>query len=389
MTQDRETELLREIDRLNGELAAEKNKLDLVLQSIVDGVYMTDLERGIIYWNKGAERITGFRSVEVQGKLCRTLLAHTDESGNSLCDEACPLVQTMSSKDPIFSKDVFTKTAGGTLKPVSVSCAPLVGLDGQVVGAIEVFRDISAKKELEKQKAALASMVTHDLKTPLMLILGYTDLLLDMDKEKACESMTEYLTSIRAGGDRLHSMIEDFLSISRIGAGNMQVNIHPVIIGDLLNKLYSDFSVAANNKGLVLDYETPRGLPIVRLDIKLIERTIANLLGNAVNYTPAGGRVAMSAKAATLRQGDVEADGVSITISDTGPGIPAEELAQIFEMYYRAGSSFGTRGSGLGLTIVKTFVEEHGGTVSVVSEVGSGSSFTITLPCVPHGPETA
>ncbi|MBI5190273.1 MAG: PAS domain-containing sensor histidine kinase [Nitrospirae bacterium] len=388
MTQDREDELVREIARLQGELDAERDRLDLVLQSIVDGVYMTDVERSIVYWNRGAERITGFRGDAVRGRLCKTLLAHTDEEGRNLCDDACPLTKTMEQKDPIYSKEVYTRTADGTLMPVSVSCAPLFDSSGNVVGAVEVFRDISAKKELERQKAALASMVTHDLKTPLMLILGYTELLLEMKPEDAYGSMQEFLKAISIGGNRLHSMIEDFLAISRIGAGSsMRVNRQPVIVEDLLNRLCQDFRVVADRKGLRLEYSPPKDMPVVELDITLMERALTNLIGNAVNYTPAGGTVSLSACRATLRKGCDEVEGISIIVSDTGPGIPEEELASVFEMYYRARGSAGTNGSGLGLAIVKAFVESHGGTVSAVSQVGAGTTFTVTLPVSRHAPD--
>ena len=369
-----EKDLMEEIARLKEALKSERRNLDATLGSMVDGVYTTDLDRNVTFWNKGAERITGYKASDVIGKACRELLGHMDENGISLCEKACPLAETIEGNEPVYGKNVYSKTARGGTTPVSVSCAPIVNADGKVVGAVEVFRDISGQKRLERQKADFYAMVTHDLKSPLVVILGYSELLLDLGPEKAAPRMEECLRAIHGGGERILSMIEDFLSLSRLESGAMPLNLKPASLAELLRRLHRDFLPAAAKKGIRFDCKAADGLPVMYLDDTLLERAVSNLITNALKFTPEGGTVA-------LRLGLGEGDSVEIALSDTGPGIRENDLGSVFDMYYRSEEAPSQPGFGLGLAIVKAVAEAHGGRASVRSEYGRGSTFTITLPC--------
>jgi len=374
-----EKELIDKIRKLSEDLAAERNKLDMVLQSIVDGVYITNLDREITFWNRGAERITGFKAGDVTGKLCRNLLSHTDDSGNSLCDIACPLSATMATKDPIYGKDVHSGSAWGRTIPVSVSCSPMLDSNGNIVGAIEVFRDISEQKELERQKANFYSMVSHDLKSPLTLIMGYSELLLDMEiDEGSKEKSREFAEAINKSGKYLFSMIDDFMSISRIESGAIPLKPKPHNIGELLARLADAFRPVAEKKGIRIEHAESDGLPTMEYDRKLMDRALSNLITNALKFTPDGGTVTLR----TEYEGDPSGY-VKILVTDTGPGIPEEDQGRVFDWHYRTKGSAGIEGTGLGLAIVKTFVEAHGGTVGVSSVYSNGSTFIMRLPLVP------
>ncbi len=358
---------------LEKELRGERKRLDVVLQSIVDGVYTTDNRRNITFWNKGAERITGYQSQDVIGKPCSEILRHIDEKGHSLCASACPIAESMNIKDAIYGKDVYSGTASGRPVPVSVSCAPIFDPDGNVLGAIEVFRDISEKKQLERQKADFYSMITHDLKSPLTVILGYAELL--AEAKDLGEDHREKLDLIIQNGDRLNSLIMDFLTLSKMESSPASPVIMHNRLDDLLEVLTADFSSVAAQKGVGLSLSCPSPID-VDFDGKMMERAISNLISNAIKFTPSGGTVGISAR--------VSGGEAVIEVADTGPGIPDDEKDRVFDMYFRSKTSSGVEGTGLGLAITKAFIEEHGGIISVRDGNPGGSVFRIALPVKSH-----
>ena len=358
---------------LEKELRGERKRLDVVLQSIVDGVYTTDNRRNITFWNKGAERITGYQSQDVIGKPCSEILRHIDEKGHSLCASACPIAESMNIKDAIYGKDVYSGTASGRPVPVSVSCAPIFDPDGNVLGAIEVFRDISENKQLERQKADFYSMITHDLKSPLTVILGYAELL--AEAKDLGEDHREKLDLIIQNGDRLNSLIMDFLTLSKMESSPASPVIMHNRLDDLLEVLTADFSSVAAQKGVGLSLSCPSPID-VDFDGKMMERAISNLISNAIKFTPSGGTVGISAR--------VSGGEAVIEVADTGPGIPDDEKDRVFDMYFRSKTSSGVEGTGLGLAITKAFIEEHGGIISVRDGNPGGSVFRIALPVKSH-----
>lgn len=350
----------------------ERNKLDTVLQSIVDGVYTTDTDRHITFWNKGAERITGFKRDDVLGKSCSEILQHMDEAGNSLCETACPLAKTMSAQAPIIGKNVYSGSFWGRLVPVSVSCSPIINKEGNTTGAIEVFRDISGQKQLERQKEDFYSMLTHDLKSPLQVIMGYADLMSSMTAAELSSNSADFLDTILLNCSSMHSLINDFLSISRLESGSMHLDLRGCNLAGLVKRVHDNYIPACLKKDITLKASLPDSFRESLLDEKLIERALNNLVNNAVKFTPQHGMVSVSLS---------EADGSAVvTVSDTGPGISPEDIGLVFEKYYRTKPTAGTDGIGLGLAIVKSIVEAHGGCVAIESAPGNGSDFIINIP---------
>lgn len=382
MSKEKEAELQNEIRGLRALLETERKGFRSVLNSIVDGVYTTDVNKRITFWNAGAERITGFEAAAVIGDSCRNLLGHIDESGNSLCEKACPLSETMKSSNPIYGKNVYSGTAWGRTVPVSVSCAPIVDSDGHIIGAVEVFRDISDQKKLEKQKAEFYSMITHDIKSPLTTILGYCELLMDADRPGTEDDASEFAAHIQRSANRIKGLVDDFLSISRISTGVAEPHREPLVVDGLLKKIIAELMPVADKKGIRLAYDIGPGLPRLNADPKMLERALINLIGNAVKYTPRQGSVSVFARMASKgrpsrRCAPIE---MEITVADTGPGIPEEDADRVFDMYYRAENTSDIEGTGLGLAIVKAVCEAHGGSVTLKSSPRKGSSFTMRIP---------
>jgi len=238
--------------------------------------------------------------------------------------------------------------------------------DGQLVA---VFRDVSEKHATEQLRADFLSMLIHDIKAPLTVILGYAELLGDGPGSLAM--LEETLPRIRESGELIHGLVCNFLDLSRIEAGRLRLDPRPLDLDDLVREAIEQYAPRAARKGITLTF-VPGEIAPFPADALQLDRVIANLLGNAIKYTPAGGAVSV---------GTARRDGAAaLVVKDTGPGIPAELLPHLFQKYRRARESRRVEGTGLGLFIAKTIAEAHGGSIVVETAPGAGSTFTVLLP---------
>ncbi len=231
--------------------------------------------------------------------------------------------------------------------------------------------------KLNAERELRIALLTHDLKSPLTSILGYSELLLSGGRYKLEAEQEEYVESIMRSGERLLDMAEQYLDLTKMEAGLSEVKLAPVDPETLLKEAVSGLEVQALEKKIALSCDIAPGLPTLMVDERKMARVFANLITNAIKYTPEGGEVKVISGKTESEAGEPL---WSVSVTDTGYGIPEEDLKNIFKTYYRSASSAGTRGTGLGLAVVKSFVEAHGGTVRVESSKGAGSSFTIIIP---------
>ncbi len=205
-----------------------------------------------------------------------------------------------------------------------------------------ITRDISERKKLERQRADFHAMVTHDLKSPLITILGYSELISTAAQGVAGgEVINEMAKAVSRGGDRLLRLVDDFMAVSKIEAGGIELRVAPTDAVVLLHEVRDDFEPIARKKGIVFRVDIPDSLPVAILDKKQVERAVGNLLQNAFNYTPKGGEVTLKAETA-LRGVDKY---ILISVSDTGPGIPYDDMDKIFDKYYRSPKTAGYEGN--------------------------------------------
>jgi signal transduction histidine kinase len=230
-------------------------------------------------------------------------------------------------------------------------------------------------QEVDRLKSMFLSHVSHELKTPLTSIKGFADNMLDGLTGELPGKQQDYLNRIRANTDRLSRMITNLLDLSRIESGTHRLDRIPLRLIDLVAEVVEQFRPMAGCKRMTLEIVCPDPTIQIWADPDKFVQVLINLVDNAVKYTPVGGKVTV-----TITRRDPEQ--VLITVTDTGEGIPAEAVAKLFEPFYQASRQPGTRakGLGLGLSIVKTLVELHGGTISVTSEVGKGSEFFVLMP---------
>jgi len=253
-----------------------------------------------------------------------------------------------------------------------VSCVQ----EGQtVLGVVAVLHDVTREKEISQMKNDFISHVSHELKTPLASITAYSEMLVDGEADDE-DTRKEFYGIIQSQAQRLNRLIEDILNVSRIESGLMKTAKEPASLTILIEQQMSMIRSYAEEKNISVTGPAPIVYDQVYADRDMMSQVIVNLLSNAVKYTPAGGSV-------TVRTAVDETTGrAQVTVTDTGVGIPEDEIEHVFDKFYRVGANNKqAKGTGLGLNLVKQIVERiHNGRVFVTSQVGAGSTFGFELP---------
>jgi len=277
-----------------------------------------------------------------------------------------------SGKRSAFEETVITNE--GNTVVLEVIKTPVFNDAGDVIGMVGLGRDVTESKDLERRKADFYAMLSHDLKSPIASIIGFVGIL----KNKAGsldEDALAGLTAIHNSGTKLLNLVEDFLAVSSIESGNLSLNTIPVDMAQLINEESDEFAAVARKKGVEITFEAEDNVKGI-VDKKLVARAVSNLIHNAVKYTQRGGSINIRCGKANGSAGKH----TFISVSDTGPGIPADEQMKVFKKYYRLNGDTRLKGSGLGLYIVKVITEAHGGSVELESDAGKGSTFRLILP---------
>jgi two-component system phosphate regulon sensor histidine kinase PhoR len=270
-------------------------------------------------------------------------------------------------------KQVTGEVEVGTIRPrsFSVTAAP-VNADREK-SAVLVLHDITELRRLERVRRDFVANVSHEFKTPLTAIQGFAETLLGGAIDDK-DHRTRFLEIIREQAWRLARLTDDLLKLSRIEAGRLELEWRPVSVRGVVNGCIETVHLKAEQKGIEVSASVPDDLPPVRGDNAQVSEVLQNLLDNAVQYTPQGGHVELSA---ALNNGNV-----TFTVSDSGIGIPESDLERIFERFYRvdAARSREAGGTGLGLSIARHIVEAHSGRIWVESAIGRGSRFHFSIP---------
>jgi two-component system, NarL family, sensor histidine kinase BarA len=230
-------------------------------------------------------------------------------------------------------------------------------------------------KELDRLKSNFLATMSHELRTPLTSVIGYSEMMLEGLGGSLTPEQREYVGIIMEKGENLLQLITSILDITKIEAGRVRLVLSEVELAQLMRDAVSTVLPHARKRGVTLSCEAPPNLPKAHCDREKIRQCLINLVSNAVKFTSAGGRVTVGAEI-------LSGDRVALFVADTGIGIPQEHIAKVWDVFYQVDGS-STReygGAGLGLAIVKSFVEAHGGEVTVRSQAGEGSTFTIVLP---------
>lgn len=251
---------------------------------------------------------------------------------------------------------------------------PIQDDDGRLVGVTVVLGDVTGPRKLDELKSGLLATASHELKTPLTSLQMAIHLLLERGGGDLTPGNAELLEAARGDVDRLRRMVDNILDLSRIEAGRVRLELRPMDVREIVTAAVAPLRAGFEEHGVGIEIAIGPEVPAVSADPARIGLVFANLLSNALKYTPRGGHVRVTAQAA--------GDRVRFTVADTGAGIPPEHCDRVFERFYRVPGQ-ATPGAGLGLAIAKEIVEAHGGEISCRSDLGQGSTFTLALRAVP------
>jgi two-component system phosphate regulon sensor histidine kinase PhoR len=342
-------------------LTDERNRSAAILGSMIEGVAVISGDERILFSNLAFSRILGLEDArQIEG---RPLLEVARQS-----DLLAAIKMALSGQEQETSEIVV-----GTVRPRSfaVTAAPVQASSHS--GAVLVLHEITDLRRLERVRQDFVANVSHEFRTPLTAIQGFAETLLAGALEDPA-NRRRFVEIIREHATRLARLTEDLLKLSRIEAGQLKLEFRPVSVTQLIESCVETAQLKAVARQLALSVRAPEGLPPVRGDANSLQEVLQNLLDNALQYTPAGGKIEVSALSSNGR--------VVVTVADTGIGIPQVEQGRIFERFYRvdAARSREAGGTGLGLSIARHIMEAHGGCLWVESAVGEGSRFHFSIP---------
>ncbi|KKR34466.1 MAG: hypothetical protein UT63_C0001G0033 [Candidatus Gottesmanbacteria bacterium GW2011_GWC2_39_8] len=353
-----------------------KEKEKILLESIGDGVFVLDKNFKIILWNKAAADITGLKSDEVIGKKYSGVLKFINaKSGN----DTTHVIEDAVKKGEIKHLDLNTIMIlpDGRKIPVGDSAAPIFSKN-KVEGAIVVFHDMTQEHELNAAKDEFIGIAAHQLRTPLGVIRWNIETLLDNKFGQKTKETRKSLEDVYKNNLNLISLVNDLLDVSRINRGKVGSKPEPIDILALVKEIIEERKKDIQTRKIIVEVPTDTKIPKIHTDPNLISQVLRNLFSNALKYNKINGKISIDFKKRDKT--------LFITIKDSGIGIPKKDQDKVFEKFSRAGNAvkLGIGGTGLGLFVVKSYLEILRGSIRLESEEDKGTSFYLELPYEEH-----
>ena len=346
--------------------------LQILVDAVPGGIYSLDSERRIQWANRTAKNMIGATSSTIPvGAHCYDFVDIRDENGESICQKRCPVLECFLHHKPVHTLNAYLTQPGGRKLPVSISDIFVVLPSGEerVIGLVT---DLSYQKAAEEFRDSLVSIVSHEFRTPLHHIKGFTTSLLRTDVNWDMDTQKEFLEGIDQEADRLAILVSNLLDLSRLEAGHELYSERTLCEPGLLAKKALERSAPFTLQHPVTIHLPQHSKPL-SADPDELERVLVNLLENAAKFSCPGQPIILVVKN--------RKDGVEFHVRDRGRGIPKDEQSKLFEKFSRVRAVAGIRGVGLGLAICKAFVERHGGKIWLErSTPGRGSDFAFWIP---------
>ena len=365
---------------LENKLSAVESKSDVVINAIDDGVLAISKDGNIELINPSAQQIIGWDQGDALGLNWKSVLKLVTSDGKGVEDLENPIAQSLSKNQPTHNDKLFLLTSSEKRILVSIVSSP-VGTDGE--GIIVVFRDITKEKAEEREQAEFISTASHEMRTPVASIEGYLGLALNPATAHIDEKARDFITKAHESAQHLGRLFQDLLDISKVEDGRMKNNPKIINVNEFLKDIFDGLATKAYEKQLnyifmpdIIDEGKEKSLqPIfyANIDPDHFREVVSNLIENAIKYTPSG-------EVVVNVTGDDKQ--ISVSVKDSGIGIPAEDIPHLFQKFYRVDNS-DTReigGTGLGLYLSRRLAEAMSGNLRVESKYKEGSTFYLEIP---------
>jgi signal transduction histidine kinase len=328
---------------------------DSLVDNLSSGVIFVNNAGILTYMNKKAETILNVYKGAVLGKRVDALPLRT------------PLYKVISENCRDFPLEMSIFGRG-----IVVRSAEVISPNGAVLGEMTELFDVTAEKKEKRQREEFVAMMTHDLKSPLMVMLGYIQAIKLGMWGSVDLQIRSSIDEIERSGYNLSSMIENVLDFYRLETGQVQINRQRCDIREMLEGCCKDVKLEAEERGIKLMLSINEEIPPMLFDCKQLARVFVNLIGNAIKFSSRNGKVSITA---LVKEGILQ-----VSVEDKGIGISCKDIPRIFNRYFRSKRVSGFKGTGLGLTISRAIAEAHGGVIEVESTEGLGSTFTVKIP---------
>lgn len=365
--------LAEEVERRTLELKWERDRMLAILDSAGEGILFTDVDAKILYVNPAFELQTGYTREECLRRTPR--MWRSEQTGD---DVIADMWETLL-KGERWRGELINRRKDGSHFDAALTITPLVDSEGELMGFVGVQADISRLKEVDRLKSKFIANVSHELRTPLTNIRTYVSLM-----ERGDQARRErYMTVIKQESERLTRLIQDLLDLSRLEDHGHLAEPKAVDVGHLIRGALEAFWAHAERKEITITSQVYGPLPSIYAPPLQLQQVLSNLLGNAVAYTPPGGRVKVSAGSEVVEGREL----LWLRVEDNGPGVNDTEIPRLFERFYRgeAARQSGAPGTGLGLAITKEILDRCGGRLELDSVPGEGALFTVWYPIVERG----
>lgn len=364
-------ERTKQLDQKVQELGDAKAKDDAILGSIGEGMIVTDSRGMMLLVNTIAAHLLDRPVSSLTGQPVTNLKLY-DPNGEVLPAERTPLFTALKTNERAV-QDVTSVFSDGSKLTLSITATPVIQ-NGQVIGVIQIVRDITKEKEVDRMKTEFISLASHQLRTPLSAIKWFAEMLIAGDAGKLNEEQQGFAQNIGDSTERMIELVSSLLNISRIESGRIIIDPKPTDLKKLVEELAVELKVKLDEKKQNFALSVHNELPLINVDPQLTRQVYLNLLTNAIKYTPEGGQVAVMIS----RNGEE----MLSQVTDTGYGIPKAQQSKVFQKFFRAENvtKIITDGTGLGLYLIKAIVDSQQGKIWFESEEGKGTTFWFTLP---------
>jgi two-component system sensor histidine kinase VicK len=352
---------------------SEEQELDeAIMSSIAESLIVINRDGQIMVFNPEAERIIGHKGVDVQYRLYKKIIRLCDKEGKEITKN--PITEALNSgesKKGSTKDGYYIKNNEDELVPVSISIAPINGKAEIIKGVVVTIQDVTAESELSKVKDEFVFIVAHELGNPIFAIDGYLSILKDQSKKYDAQTR-RIIDSAQGVNSQLSALVNDLLEVVRSESGQLKFAASPIDLSCIMKAVVESAKIKAKTKDIKVIYEAAR-MPKALGDESKIREVAINLVDNAIKYTPKGGKIRV--------YHEFSGNLINTSVSDNGYGIDSTSLEHMFEKFFRikTDNTKNISGTGLGLFICKQIVEKCGGTISVASTEGKGSTFTFSL----------